>query len=652
MTESHTGSPAGPGELEDVGVVDVPGPRSATQSGTRSPQADVTLSGDSDTAPTSVSRRLAQIPRDVGARVLDAILDPTPGFLLSLVYIACAVALTYRLLLHPVAGILAGNPYDQQYFEWQLTWVEHAMLHFQNPFFSHALNAPDGMNVLGNPQIIGPAAVLTPITWLFGSSVSFALLTTWNIAATACTWRWFLRRDVVQSETAAFVGGLFMGFSPSMMSHTLAHPNLAGQWLVPVILSRVLRLRERERILRNGIVLGLLVAAQVFVGEELLLLTALGVTFFLVSYAAMRPRQVRAEGLVFLKGAGISILTAVIALAYPLTFQFFGPMSFKGIPFDVAYYSADLKSYGVYPNLELWGDPDKLDKLAPGNTEQAALVGWALLLVVAALAAWCLRKVSVIALLIATAVLVLMSVGPTPVFNQGPLPWPFGPHGIWTHIEKWPLFSSSLPIRDALAISWIIGILLAVGLDKAVAHRFYWLRGLAVGAVVTALIPLIPRVFDVSDRPAIPKFFTSSDWKTCVSSGRNTIVGVPLSGGGDRTNMTWSIAADDAFDIPQGPVMAPTSASDKQVEWGKPDSQMLWTAQWLTYINNNGGGATPQITDSIKDRVAKDMAIWHASCVVVADDNQNRDALKVFLDGILGPGIARDGVMFWKETSA
>ncbi|MFD0639499.1 hypothetical protein ACFQ9X_55875 [Catenulispora yoronensis] len=535
--------------------------------------------------------------RRLGSRIAREFVDPSPGLYLSLAYIVLAVGITWQLLAHPVAKLLAGNPYDQQYFEWQLTWVQHAVLHLQNPLFTHTMNAPDGMNVVGNPQIIGPAVVLTPITYLFGSSVSFALLTTFNLAATATTWRWFLRKHVVRTETAAFVGGLFMGFSPSMMSHSLAHPNLAGQWLVPLILGRLLRLRERDRAVRNGVALGLMIVAQVFVGEELLFLTALGCFFFLIAYAAMRPRQTRADGPTFLKGAAVAIATSAVLLAYPLTFQFAGPMSFKGIPFDIAYYSADLKSYAVYPDLEIWIDKNQLDPLAPGATEQAALVGWALLLVVVLLVVWCLRNAAVRALLIAAACLVLLSVGPTPVFDHEPITWgwfPLRKDGVWSHLQDLPLFSSSLPIRSALAVSWIVGILLAMGLDKALAQRWMWVRGLAVGGTAVALFPLLPRVLEASDRAPIPAYFTAGTWKECVSPGRNTIVGVPLSDGGDRTNETWSTAADTAFAIPQGPVMAPSSPTDKQVTWGR--NNVLWTAQWLSYIFKNGGGATRRWT--------------------------------------------------------
>jgi len=371
-----------------------------------------------------------------------------------------------------------------------------------------------------------------------------------------------------------------------------------------------------------------------------------------VAYIAQRPRQSWAEAATFLRGVGVAILTAGALLAYPLSFQFFGPMSFKGIPFDIAYYSADLKSYAVYPNLELWGDPAKLDPLAPGNTEQAALVGWALLLVVALLAVWLIRSAAVRALLIAALVLVALSIGPTPVFDHGSISWwwwPLPSDGVWAHIQNLPLFSSSLPVRSALAVSWIIGILLALGLDKAVLHPRQVLRGVVFGSVAAALIPLIPRVFDTSPRTPIPEYFTSDAWKECVSPGHDTIVGVPLSDGGDRTNQTWSTAADTAFAIPQGPVMAPTSPTDKQVAWGK--NNVLWTAQWLSYIYKNGGDATPAINPSIQNRVRLDLDTWQANCVVMADGTQNLAAVKNFLDQAIAPGKLEGDVVVWKEPA-
>jgi len=213
-------------------------------------------------------------------------------------------------------------------------------------------------------------------------------------------------------------------------------------------------------------------------------------------------------------------------------------------------------------------------------------------------------------------------------------------------------------VRSALVVSWIIGILLALGLDKAVLYpqeMLRWpgfadvVRGFAFAGVIVALVPLTPRVFDTSPRAPIPRYFTSGAWRECVSPGHDTIVGVPLSDGGDRTNQTWSTTADTAFAIPQGPVMAPDSAKNKQVVWAR--NNVLWTAQWLSYIYQNGGGATPVVNDSIKSRVRLDLGTWQANCVVMADGAQNLAAIKDFLDQAIAPGKMEGDVVVWQEPA-
>src|SRR5260221_299945 len=125
------------------------------------------LPEDDDAEAVPGRRRRLQ---DLWWRSFDRALDPSPGTLAALVYIGITVLLTWQLLFHPLVKVLQGNPYDQYYFEWQFAAVQHALFHFQNPLFNHGMNAPDGMNVEGNPQIIGPAAVLAPIPALFGAS--------------------------------------------------------------------------------------------------------------------------------------------------------------------------------------------------------------------------------------------------------------------------------------------------------------------------------------------------------------------------------------------------------------------------------------------------------------------------------------------------
>ena len=40
-----------------------------------------------------------------------------------------------------------GYTYDPQIFIWALAWWPHAILHGQNPFVTHAIWAPDGVNL-------------------------------------------------------------------------------------------------------------------------------------------------------------------------------------------------------------------------------------------------------------------------------------------------------------------------------------------------------------------------------------------------------------------------------------------------------------------------------------------------------------------------
>ena len=154
-------------------------------------------------------------------------------------------------------------------------------------------------------------------------------------------------------------------------------------------------------------------------------------------------------------------------------------------------------------------------------------------------------------------------------------------------------------------------------------------------------------MFDTWPRTPIPGYFTSDAWKECVSPGHDTIVGVPLSDGGDRTNQTWSTAADTAFDDSAGPGDGPGFVQEQA--GGRGRNNVLWTAQWLSYIYQNGGGATPVVNDSIKSRVRLDLGTWKADCVVLADGTQNLAAVKNFLDQAIAPGKLEGDVIVWQE---
>ena len=141
--------------------------------------------------------------------------------------------------------------------------------------------------MMANTSILALSLPFAPVTHLFGPGVSVVLLLTLGLAGTAAAWYWVLSRHLVASRPAAYLGALWCGFCPAMVSHANGHINFVAQFVVPFIVWQVLRLREPGRAVRGGVILGLLVVLQVFINEETLLFTALTLGVFVLGYAVM-----------------------------------------------------------------------------------------------------------------------------------------------------------------------------------------------------------------------------------------------------------------------------------------------------------------------------------------------------------------------------
>ncbi len=207
----------------------------------------------------------------------------------------CWAPLAYLLLAGWVLAGLIGNlrtgylsqgVQDQQAFEWYFGAAAHNLTSLSNPLFSDLQNFPAGVNLMANAAVLGLGLPLAPLTLLAGPSVTFLVVELLGLALTASAWFWLFRRHLAVHPLAAAIGAGFIGFAPGMVSHANGHPNFVAQFLVPLLVDRVLRLAEGHRPVRDGVVLGLLAAWQVFIGEEVLLLTALGLAVGAVVYLA------------------------------------------------------------------------------------------------------------------------------------------------------------------------------------------------------------------------------------------------------------------------------------------------------------------------------------------------------------------------------
>ena len=150
---------------------------------------------------------------------------------------------------------------------------------------------------------------------------------TLGFAGSAASLFWVLRRWGA-SLGAAALGGAVYGFSPALVTAGLGHYHLQFAVLPPLIIDAVARLvTGRGRGVRTGLWLGLLCAAQLFIGEELLVYTAIASLILVVALALSRPREVPRRAREALPGLAVAAVVFLLLDGYALWTQFAGPLA-------------------------------------------------------------------------------------------------------------------------------------------------------------------------------------------------------------------------------------------------------------------------------------------------------------------------------------
>ncbi len=491
--------------------------------------------------------------------------DRRTDLIVVLVALALAGWVTSGLWIDPNGRAITVNSSDQALFEWLLAFGGHALTHGDNPLYTYLINVPDGVNLAVNTSITVYAAVFAPLTYLIGPPATFLVILTLNLAATAVAWYWLLSRHLVRSPLAAAIGGLFIGFSPGMVSHANAHLNWTAGWLVPLLVWRLFALRRPGHWLRDGALLGLLVAVAFSIAAEGLFFTALALGLFVAVWALHPANRTEARAVLpsFLRGLVVTAVVAGVLLAYPLWLHFAGPQRFHGTGFDAVIHSEDVAAYAAYPRRSLAGEAGFGTSLAPNPTEENSFFGLPLL--VLAIGCFVLlwrggdarRRATLWALGILAVVFTALSFGPVAKVEgrRTDLPMPFDLLG---HL---PVVNAALPARFALVVTPVIGLLLAYAVDQlrrrplsrpaAVA----WTVGFAV-----ALVPLFPTPLLTSEREPIPRFITSGAWRDHVSPG-GVLTPAPLTLDVYPDGQRWQAYAlahrQGEFAIPSGFFLGP-----------------------------------------------------------------------------------------------
>ena len=130
------------------------------------------------------------------------------------------------------------------------------------------------------------------------------------------------------------------GFSPALLDSGIGHYHLQFAVLPPLMIDALLRIvTGRGHAVRTGAWLGLLAAAQLFTGEELLVDTAAGRPGDGGGARRVGPREARRAG-PCPSAAGLAVAAAVALLiaGYALWVQFHGPLTEHGSPWNLNRY--------------------------------------------------------------------------------------------------------------------------------------------------------------------------------------------------------------------------------------------------------------------------------------------------------------------------
>ncbi|MGW6602920.1 dolichyl-phosphate beta-glucosyltransferase [Streptomyces sp. NPDC055036] len=545
---------------------------------------------------------------------------------------------------------LADAGSDQNQWEWFFRVTADNVTNLRNPLFTTLQNFPDGVNLMANTVMLGLSVPLTPVTLAFGPTVTWALVLTLGLAATALAWYWLFARRLVRGRWAAALGAALAAFAPPMVSHANAHPNFVVLFMIPVIIDRALRLCEGRRVVRDGVLLGLFATYQIFLGEEALLLAVMGTLLFALAYAVADRERGRAAVRPLLRGLGWALLVCLPLLAVPLYWQFFGPQSYHSVLHGDNAGNSPL-SFLQYSGRALFGDDATADRLAMNRTEQNAFYGWPLIAVAFGIGLWLWRAAVVRALAFTAVAAALLSLGPkiripfTDVVLTGP----------WRILAHQPLFESVIESRVAMICAPALGALLALAADRLADRRAEErspglggaaleerrrLRLVAYAALAAAVLPIVPTPLPVRDRPEVPEFIADGTYRKYVGEGE-TVVPVPVPDPGNAEALHWQSASGLGFSVPGGYFNGPWGEERRGI-YGAP---ARYTSNLLRDVRYSG--QVPVIDAKWRAQARFDLAFWKAGVVVLAPQ-PNDAALYETLEKLLGgPGKRVDGAWIW-----
>jgi hypothetical protein len=471
-----------------------------------------------------------------------------PTWVRALAFYLLMAVLTvgWHAIAHPRTVCACVGTQDPAAYMWALAWWPHALIHGLNPFVTHYLWSPTGVNVAQGAMIPTAALAIAPITELAGPIAAYNFLSIASPVLAALT-AYLLCRRIVRRELPALAGGYLFGFSAYEFAQLTGHPNLTLIFLIPVMVHVALRRADREISRRAYVVsMALLFALQAGLSTELLAESVgLGAVALLSArFLVPRPQRSQIDGL-FVETLGAGLI-AVVVISPFLYYALFSGSFPKGAPDLSDKYGLDLLN-PFFPTYSTWLGHH--DFLSLGLTYEGQNVseadGYLSIPVVLAFVLW-LRTGehrSVLSRLLAILVVVsfIAALGShLHIAGQQTVALPFN----W--IRGLPVIDNIVPSRLVLFTTLAIAVGVAAWLSLPVGRT--WGRWLMVIVGTVAIFPNLP--IGLYNRPPVnPRFFSTSMYRHYLAR-RETVLVLPF--GENDVSMLWQAETGFYFYMPEG----------------------------------------------------------------------------------------------------
>jgi hypothetical protein len=559
-------------------------------------------------------------------------------------YLAGAVALTWRLWADPASRIQIGDVTDVNLFSWFIRYSAESVAHGSLPaLVTTAMNAPHGINLMWNTSLLLPGVLLTPVTLLAGPQTTLTLLLTLGFAGSAASLYWVLRRWGIRIGPAA-LGGALYGFSPALLAAAVGHYHLEFAVLPPLLIDAMLRIvTGRGHALKTGAWLGLLAAAQFFIGEELLVDTVFAAGVVLVVLILMRPGAVAGQAGRSAAGLAVAAGIALVICSYALWVQFHGPLAQHGNPWKANHFRNRAAAFVTPAGNMLLHTSSGAAAIArhPAYvSEYVAYLGYPLLvvLIVAAVRYWRDLRVRVAA--VACAVLEILSLGGTQVIRGRTVPPVLLP---WHWLANLPVISQMLPDRLSLLADGLAAVVLAVSLDLALSATTLprWRRvGVPVAIAVIAVLPLIPLPLHTTQAAGVPAGYRTAFARLALPRDARVLV-VPVPYGHVSQPLRWYADTGYPGSMNGGYFIGP-NRKGKAMGYGGRKAQAI--AKSIDALWHPSSQAKSPTAAQMRSYLAR----WRPAAVVAVTRRSSR--LGQLLTRVLGlPTFSAGRVLVWRR---